>query len=67
MSLLGACNLEELALIVVTFFKVEFAPLLLLEPRAGIVKTGVVGVHKLEIARLATLKAAQRLGVTLYG
>ena len=67
MSLLGARNLEELALVVVTFFKVECTPLLLLEPRAGIVKTGVVGVHKLEIARLATLKTAQGFGVTLHG
>ena len=57
-ELLGTRNLEEFALFVVTFFKVERTPLLLLEPRASIVKTGVVGVHKLEIARLATLETA---------
>ena len=57
-ELLGARNLEEFALFVVTFFELECTPLLLLKSRASIVKTGVVGVHKLEIASLATLETA---------
>ena len=57
-ELLGACDLEEFALFIVTFFELEHSPLLLLKSRAGIVKTGVVGVHKLEIASLATLETA---------
>ena len=66
-GLLGAGNLEELALALVALLEIETTPLGGLQTTTSVVKGGVIGIDQLEITGLAPLETAQRLGVTLDG